>query len=105
MGHPSYNSMSFLKNIVENFEMPTIKCVTCIKAKQTKTPFYSSKRVTKDVLELIHTDVCGPLPQKSLSGHNYFITIIDDFSKKVFIYPLINKSEVFQKLVDFKNTC
>ncbi|RDY08212.1 hypothetical protein CR513_07580, partial [Mucuna pruriens] len=35
----------------------------------------------KDVLELIHTDICGPFPTASWNGQQYFITFIDDYSR------------------------
>ena len=47
------------------------------------------------MLELIHLDVCGPMPSISLSGYEYYATIIDDYSRKTWIYLMKNKSEVF----------
>ena len=47
-------------------------------------------------LELIHSDVCGPMPSIALSGYEYYVTFIDDYSKNKWIYFLKNKSEVFR---------
>ena len=41
-----------------------------------------SETKTKGVLELIHLDVCGPMSSTSLSGFEYYITFIDDYSRK-----------------------
>ena len=58
-------------------------------------------------LELVHSDVCGPMPTVSLGGANYFVTFIDDFSRKVWAYPLKRKDEVlsvFKKFVTLVET-
>ena len=47
------------------------------------------------LLELVHSDVCGPMPIVSMGGAIYFVTFIDDFSRKVWAYPLKRKDEVF----------
>jgi len=42
---------------------------------------------------LVHSDVCGPLPVKSIGGCKYFITFIDDFSRKVDVVCMKSKDE------------
>ena len=54
-------------------------CVNCIKGKQTDVRRLGANRAS-NVLELIHTDICGPFPKASWNGQIYFITFIDDFS-------------------------
>ncbi|KAL5799496.1 hypothetical protein ACOSQ3_032574 [Xanthoceras sorbifolium] len=52
--------------------------------------------------ELVHKDVCGPLTPVS-NGHNqYFLTFIDNYSRKTWVYLLKKKSEVFGYFKDFK---
>lgn len=46
-------------------------------------------------MELIHTDVWGPALVSSLRGSKYYMTFIDDVSRKVWVYFLKNKSNVF----------
>jgi transposase InsO family protein len=67
-----------------------------------KKPFPSSDSKTKGVLDLIHSDVCGPMSVTSLSGYAYYVSFIDDFSCKTWIYFLKNKDEVFSKFKEFK---
>ena len=55
------------------------------------------------MLELIHSDVCGPMPSTSLSGYEYYVTFIDDSSRKIWIYFLKTKDEVFRKFKEFKS--
>lgn len=95
--------MMFLRKILGNFRLPKTKCVICIKAKQARKPFVSSERVSNAVLELIHMDVCGPMPRLSIGGHKYLYTIIDDYSRKLFVYPLKSKTEVFDNFLSFVN--
>ena len=53
-------------------------------------------------LELLHGDLCGPLPVLSFSCYKYFLTFIDDFSRHTWVYFLKLKSEVFNMLLAFK---
>eukprot|EP00253_Pinus_taeda_P001647 PITA_01647 len=53
-------------------------------------------------LQLVHSDLCGPLPIVSFSGYKYFLTFIDDFSRRTWVYFLKLKSEVFNIFLAFK---
>ncbi|GBO41020.1 Retrovirus-related Pol polyprotein from transposon TNT 1-94 [Araneus ventricosus] len=69
-----------------------------IKGKATRTSLkknYVYKRVTKSVLDKVHMDLWGPAPVNSLGGSKYFLSIIDDFSRKIDVFTLKSKSEVF----------
>jgi hypothetical protein len=50
----------------------------------------------------VHSDLCGPIPVVSFSGYKYFLTFIDDFSKRTWVYFLKLKSEVFNMFLAFK---
>ncbi|GAA0172789.1 hypothetical protein LIER_26542 [Lithospermum erythrorhizon] len=56
-----------------------------------------------DILELIHADLCGHITPASSSGKRYFLNLIDDFSRKGWIYLLTVKSEAFEKFKIFRN--
>ena len=60
----------------------------CARGKNIKNPFPKSETKTKVTLELIHFDVCGPMHSISLSGYEYYVTFIDDYSRKTWIYFL-----------------
>lgn len=77
------------------------QCEVCLKAKVTRLPFESSKGRSNTVLDLIHTDVCGPMQTCSPGGKRYVLTFIDDFSRYTTIYLLKEKSEVRDKLKEF----
>ena len=54
-------------------------------------------------MEIVHTDVCGPMSVPSIGKARYFVTFIDDKSRKTFVYFLRQKSDVFEKFKLFKN--
>ena len=72
------------------------------KGNNIKNPFPKSETKAKGMLELIHSDACDPMPSTSLSGYEYYVTFIDDYSRKAWIYFLKTKDEVFRKIKEFK---
>ncbi|CAI7910882.1 unnamed protein product [Closterium sp. NIES-54] len=68
-------------------------CPTCLETKFTKLPFSSGTRSAKALLALVHMDVVGPMRAPSLSGRRYFLTIVDDHTRAVWMYPLKTKGE------------
>jgi hypothetical protein len=77
-------------------------CIDCIKGKYAKQVKKSEAKQSAEVLEIIHTDICGPLPVKSVDGFDSFITFTDDFSRYGYIYPIKERSEALDKLKVFK---
>ncbi|KAL0335057.1 UNVERIFIED_CONTAM: Retrovirus-related Pol polyprotein from transposon TNT 1-94 [Sesamum radiatum] len=79
-------------------------CEACLQGKQHKKPFPSGTSWrAKAVLELIHTDVCGPMRTPSHEQNRYFILFIDDYSRMTWVYFMREKSEVFKVFKKFKN--
>jgi transposase InsO family protein len=70
-------------------------CECCIKGKMSRCPI-PKKAITRatSVLELVHTDLCGPMQNATPSGKRYFMTMIDDYSRFTQVYFLKFKSEV-----------
>lgn len=77
------------------------QCEVCLKAKITRLPFGKSTSKSNGVLDLIHSDVCGPMQTMSPGGKRYVLTFIDDFSRYTTIYLLKEKSEVEAKMKEF----
>ncbi|MCO5555187.1 hypothetical protein L7F22_008730 [Adiantum nelumboides] len=78
-------------------------CEHCIYGKHTQTPHKRSLSLKSDSLDLVHSDVCE-MPQLSLGGKRYFVSFIDDATRKVWVYPLRVKSDVldtFKKFLAF----
>ncbi|GJP35887.1 hypothetical protein CLOM_g20430 [Closterium sp. NIES-68] len=69
-------------------------CPTCLETKFSKFPFNSTTGPAKTPLALVHMDVVGPTRAPSLSGSRYFLTIVDDHTRAVWVCPLKSKGEV-----------
>ena len=83
----------------ESFET----CKSRIMGKLPKSPFSGIGERAEGILELIHSDVCGPMPVQARSGNFYFITFTDDLSRFGWLYLMRYKSEAFDKFIEFKN--
>jgi transposase InsO family protein len=106
-GHLPFQSLSLLQKNSMVKGLPIFKeqippCESCILGKHKRTSFPQSSNQAKQHLELVHTDLCGPMQTESIGGSFYFLTFIDDFSRKIWIYFLRHKSETFTKFKEFK---
>jgi transposase InsO family protein len=70
--------------------------------KHAKVAFPSSEHMSKWILDLVHSDVCGPMSIVSIIGSMYYVSFIDHFSCKTWIYFLKTKDEVFSRFLGFK---
>lgn len=75
-------------------------CDSCIMSKLHRMPFSTSTQSTTSPLELIHMDLCGPMPTRSLGGGWYFATILDDYSGLSVVRVLKTKDEVKSFIID-----
>ena len=62
-----------------------------------KTSFKSKNYYFEEVLELVHTNLCGPIGIESYSGEKFFILFVDDYSRMMTVMYLKEKLEAFQK--------
>ena len=79
-----------MKMLLSKGKLPELKSIdfdmreSCIFGKQKKVSFLKTGKTLKaEKLELVHTDLWGPSPVASLGGSRYYITFIDDSSRKV----------------------
>jgi hypothetical protein len=54
------------------------------------------------ILQLVHSDVFGPMLVPSLGKSMYYVSCTDGFSRKTWIYFLRKKSKVFDRFKEFK---
>jgi hypothetical protein len=103
--HLNANSVKMLQTMVSGMDMGAAQgdvhsfaCEGCVEGKQARRPFPTDggTRATK-ILELVHSDVCGPMKTASIGGARYFLTFIDNFSRKIWVYVFKSKSEVLAK--------
>jgi hypothetical protein len=85
-------------------EKPERICEDCIFGKQHREsfPFGKSYRA-KAPLEIAHSDICGPMQTLSIGSSTYFLTFIDDFSRKTWIYFLKHKFDALGCFCQFKS--
>jgi transposase InsO family protein len=108
LGHLNFTSLKMLasKKMVKrmpHIDHPDEVCESCVLSKHHRSSF--AKEVNwkaKRSLELVHTDVCGPIKPMSTGQNRYFLTFIDDFSRNTWIYLPKRKSEVFNCFKVFK---
>ena len=103
LGHPSLGSLTALsvgcgfplnKNLFDC-------CDICHRAKQTRSRFPLSESKAHRPFALIHCDLWGYYRPPSLSKCHYFLCIVDDYSRAIWVYLLKDKTEVYDKLVGF----
>jgi len=109
LGHLNFKDIRDLKrrNMVlglPEIDIPNKVCEECVQAKQHKNNFSKDAGSrSKAILEVIYSDVCGPLQVDSIGGNKYFVTFIDDFSRKLWSYLIKKKSEVIEVFAKFKS--
>ncbi|GKA70116.1 retrotransposon protein, putative, ty1-copia subclass [Tanacetum coccineum] len=79
------------------------KCKSCISRKMARKPFPHQVERAKELVGLIHTDVCGPFKTVSREDASYFITFTNDFSRYGYVYLMKQKHEVFETFKVFQN--
>jgi hypothetical protein len=106
MAHIHFGALGHLRQEVIGLPKFTAErhdpCKSCAMGKYARRPFPPSKHRSKWVLDLMHSDVCGPMSVESVSGFEYFVLFIDDYFRKTWIYFLKAKDEVFDKFQEFR---
>ena len=77
-------------------------CETSVGGKHHRAPFMTSTTKTTIPLELVHSDVCGKMQQRSLGGAEYFLIFTDDHTKYSWLYTLKTKNQVFECFREWK---
>ncbi|KAH0685102.1 hypothetical protein KY289_022854 [Solanum tuberosum] len=106
LSHISEKGLNVLakKKLLSNFKSAKLeKCEHCLAGKQNRVSFksYPPSRKT-ELLELVHSDLCGPMKTKTLGGALYFVTFIDDCSRKLWVYVLKTKDQVLGVFKQFQ---
>jgi hypothetical protein len=82
------------KGIVIQSSSPLSHCESCILAKHPHQPFHPSEteRATS-FLDLIHSDICGPIPTTTTHGKQYFVVFLDDYTHALDLQLLASKDQ------------
>ncbi|GJX86767.1 ribonuclease H-like domain-containing protein, partial [Tanacetum coccineum] len=102
--HPSDQVLSVLHQDFDISKSSTIYvCEVFYRAKQTSDPFPLSSHKSKSLGELVHLDLRGPYRVPSREGFKYFLTIMDDYSRDIWVYLIKTTDEVIDVFVSFIN--
>lgn len=108
LGHVNFKAMNMMSKEgmvtgVPKLMSPGSNCEGCLMGKQVRKAFSGQASFNaKQVLELIHGDICGPLEPATPAGNRYFFLLVDDFSRKMWVYMLKTKGEAFEAFKKFK---
>ena len=89
LGHIGVKRMKKLHadGLLESLDYESFdRCEPCLMGKMTKTPFSGTMEQATNLLEIIHTDVCGPMSVEARGGYRYVLTLIDDLSRYGYVY-------------------
>lgn len=104
MGHQTNQHLSFFFSEVHNLKpLNRSVCDAYYRAKQTRSPFPSSKNNALSCFDLVHCDLWGPYREPSSCGAHYFLTLVDDFSRGVWMFLIQDKIEARKLLMSFFN--
>jgi hypothetical protein len=107
LDHLNMASLKELNAMVDGMNLKEVPlhhiCEACIKGKHQRTsiPKDGAMRASQ-LLEIVHTDVCRPMRTTLHGGAQYFLTFIDDFSRKTHVYLLKTKGEAFERFKQYK---
>ena len=105
LGHVSERGMSelnkqgcFGKNQLGKLEF----CENCVYGKSCRVKFSKVVHNTHEILNYIHSDLLGPSRVPSHRGSRYFMPIIDDYSRRIWVIIIKNKNDDFTLFKDWK---
>ena len=104
LGHPSNQALSSLSTIISEVVGSSNHkefCDVCLRAKQTRLSFNFSENKAAKPFDLVHCDIWRPYFVKSFYGANYFLSILDDGSRCVWVYLMKSKNEASQLVKEF----
>ena len=101
LGHPSEAILRSLPFISSSTSVKNNSCETCYHAKHTRDVFFDNFNKAIRCFELIHCDLWGLYRVPSSCGARYFLTIVDDFSRALWVILLVDKTEVYSVFLKF----
>lgn len=93
---------SIFRGLPHLVKLDNVLCKDCQMGKMTFVSFKSKSFSLENILDLVHTDLCGPMRNKRYFGDKYFMIFTDDYSKIMWVTFLREKYEAFSKFKEFK---
>ncbi|GKB10958.1 retrotransposon protein, putative, ty1-copia subclass [Tanacetum coccineum] len=95
--------MNLKKEVLGNNGLGKLEfCENCVLRKSTRVSFGRGQHTTDRVIDYVHADLWGPSRVESMSGCRYFLSIVDDYSRRVWVHFLRHKNEAFSKFKEWK---
>ncbi|CAI7839494.1 unnamed protein product [Closterium sp. NIES-53] len=111
LGHPSLPRLrgmashalvsGLLRSLPPLLRGPAPTCVPCVEGRQRAAPHSSSFPPTEAPLQTLHLDMRGPARVRGQGHERYFLLVVDDYSRYTTLFPLRNKGEVTEVLIDW----
>ena len=105
LGHVNKKRIGQLQKagVLESFDLKSDdSCESCLLGKMKNSSFTDTCASGEGLLDLIHTDVCGPFRTTTRDANCFYVTFTDDFSRYGYVYLIKHKSETFEKFKEFK---
>ncbi|GJZ45060.1 retrotransposon protein, putative, ty1-copia subclass [Tanacetum coccineum] len=106
LGHVNKKRIAQLQKdgVLESFDFKSNDvCESCLLGKMTKSPFTESCERGEGLLDLVHTDMCGPFQTATKDRKRYYVTFTDDFSRYGYVYLIKHKSDTFKVFKRYQN--
>jgi hypothetical protein len=106
-GHLNFGALRRLATHDMARGLPTLDqvdqvCDGCLVKKQQRTPFLTqARRRAEHALDLVHGDLCGPIKPATPSGKSYFLLLVDDMSRFMWLKLLSSKDQAAAAIKDF----
>ena len=105
LDHPAFKIVS---QVISRFGLPTIAtkseptCSAYLIAKSKQLPFSQSSNQIKSPLDLLYLDLWGPSPVCSHTGHKYYISFLDAYSRYTWLFPISHKNDALPIFIQFQ---
>ncbi|CAI7875836.1 unnamed protein product [Closterium sp. NIES-53] len=73
---------------------------TCLTSKFSQFPFHSAVGQSSDPVELVHVDLVGPMKVKGDDGALYSMSMVDDYTRLIWSFPLAKKSDAARVITE-----
>src|ERR1700738_1378054 len=106
LGHLDVRNIYALQSMVNGINLgktsppvTTLVCEACTEGKQYAAKWGNNEeKLATKPLEIVHSGVCGPMNITSIGGARYFVTFVDDYSRKVWVYTMKCKGEWVERV-------
>lgn len=105
LGHPNYQLIEKMERTglvdFDRVKEEEIRCISCVEGKMCKLPHFSQEMKATKVLEVVHSDIVGPIRTTSYTGKRFILSFLDEFTAFSTVYVLESKTQVLEKFKEY----